>query len=63
MLSRLRLQLPDRGDVRDERKMDENRVLAPLILTELPNRFEERQALNIADGAPDLGDDDIVLGS
>ena len=38
------------------------RVLAADLVTELTNRLEEREGLDVADGAADLDDDDIVLG-
>ena len=38
-------------------------VLAADVERELADRFEERQAFDVADGAADLGDDDVdVVG-
>ncbi len=34
-------------------------VLAPDVLAELPDRLEERQDLDVADRAADLGDHDV----
>ena len=63
VLRRLGLQLAGVRDVRHEREVDEDAVLAAAVLLELADGFEERQALDVADGAADLGDDDVdVLG-
>src|SRR6267143_7135848 len=43
VLRRFRLELSRRGDKRDQRKMNEERIVAADFLAELPNRFEERQ--------------------
>ena len=34
-------------------------VVAADVLADLPGRLEERQRLDVADGAADLGDDDV----
>ncbi len=39
--------------------MDEQRLRAPEFVTELADRFEERQAFDVADGAADLGEDEV----
>ena len=44
--------------------MDEQRPLAPELVAELANRLEERQALDIADRAADLDDNQVgAVGS
>src|SRR5881394_2676 len=62
VLRRLGLELGSRGDERDQRQVDEQRVVAAYFLTELPDRLEERQRLDVADGAADLRDHHIVVG-
>ena len=43
--------------------MDIGDVVAPRVLAELPNRLEEREDLDVADGAAHLGDDHVdVVG-
>ena len=42
--------------------MDEQNVAALLFLPELTRRLDERLGLDVADGAADLGDDDIGAG-
>ena len=63
MLRRLRLHFAGRGDVRNERQVDEDRVLASDLVTELTDRLEERQRLDVADRSADLDDHDVVLRS
>ena len=41
--------------------MDDERVAAADVLPELADRLEERQRLDVADGAADLDDDDVVV--
>ena len=60
VLGRLGLELARRGDVRHQGQVDEDRVVAADLLAELPDGLEERQRLDVADGAADLGDDDVV---
>ena len=62
MLGRLRLQLVGGGDVGDERDVDVERVAAADVLAELPDRLEEGERLDVAHGAADLDDDDVVVG-
>ena len=62
VLRRLRLQLAGAPDVRHQREVDEERVLAADLVAELADRLEERQRLDVADGAADLDDHDVVLG-
>ena len=59
VLRRLRLQLAGRLDERDERDVDVDDVLLADLAPELADRLEERQRLDVADGAADLGDDDV----
>ena len=59
VLRRLRLQLARRLDERDERDVDVDHVLGADLTPELADRLEERQRLDVADGAADLGDDDV----
>ena len=61
VLRRLGLQLARGGDVRNEREVNEDRVLAADVVAELTDGFEERQRLDVADRAADLDDDDVVL--
>src|SRR5579871_2792105 len=64
MLRGLRLQFARRRDVGDEREVDVERVLAPDVLPELPNGFEEWLALDVAHGAPDFDEQhvDVLRG-
>jgi hypothetical protein len=64
VLSRLCLKLARRGDVGDQSGMDENGVLAPLligaeIVPELADRLDEGERFDVADGAADLADEEI----
>ena len=59
VLRGLRLQLPRVADVRHEREVDEHAVAAADVDGELADRLEERQRLDVADRAADLGDDDV----
>ena len=59
VLRRLRLQLARGLDERDERDVQVEDVLGPDLAPELPDRLEERQRLDVADGAADLGDHDV----
>src|SRR3989442_6145950 len=47
VLRRFRLELRSRGDKWDQREMDEEGVVAADFLAELPDRFEERQRLDV----------------
>ena len=63
VLRRLGLELAGGADERHEREMDVERVVAADVLTELADRFQERQALDVADRAADLDQDDVdVVG-
>ena len=59
VLRRLRLQLAGRLDERHERDVDVADVLGADLASELPDRLEERQRLDVADRSADLGDDDV----
>ena len=61
VLGRLGLELARRRDIRDERDVDVADVVAPDVLAQLADRFEERQGLDVADRAADLGDDHVGL--
>ena len=63
VLGRFGLLLARRADERHQGHMDVADVLAADIHAELPNGLEERQDLDVADGAADLGDHDVdVVG-
>jgi hypothetical protein len=59
VLRGLGLLLARRTDERNQRDVHVADVLAPHVEAELPDGLEEREDLDIADGATDLGDDDI----
>ena len=59
VLGRLRLQLAGRLDERDERHVEVEDVLRAHLAPELADRLEERERLDVADGAADLRDDDV----
>ncbi len=61
VLGRLRLQFAGRGDVRHQRQVDVERVLAADVLPELADRLEERQALDVADRAADLDEQHVHI--
>ncbi len=62
MLGGFGLQLARGRDVRDQRQVDEERVLPPYLLPVLTDRLQERKALDVADRPADLGDHDVVGG-
>ena len=63
VLGRLRLQLAGVADVGHEREVDEHAVAAADVDRELADRLEERQRLDVAHRAADLGDHDVdVVG-
>jgi hypothetical protein len=63
MLGGLRLELRRRLDERHERQVDVDDVVLADVLLELAHGLEERQALDVAHGAPDLHDHHVhVLG-
>ena len=59
LLRGLGLQLARGGHVGHERDVDENAVLRADLEGELAQRFQERQALDVAGGAADLGDEHV----
>ena len=59
VLRGLGLHLARRADERHQRQMDIDRVVASGILPELADGLEKRQALDVADRAADLDDDDV----
>ncbi len=59
VLGGLRLQLGRRLHVRHEGQMHVDDVLAPDVLPELADGLQEREPLDVADGAADLDDDDV----
>jgi hypothetical protein len=60
LLRGLGLQLLRGLDVRDERGMDVEHIAGTDLVAELTDGFEERQALDVAHGAADFGDDDVA---
>ncbi len=59
VLRGLGLELAGRADERHERQVDVQRVVAADVLAELSDRFEERQALDVADRAADFDEHDV----
>ena len=59
VLRRLRLQLAGVADVGHERQVDEHALAPADVDRELADRLEERQRLDVAHRAADLGDDDV----
>ncbi len=59
VLRRLGLQLARRPDVRQQRDVEEEDVVAADLVPHLADGLEERQRLDVADRAADLGDDDV----
>jgi hypothetical protein len=61
VLGRLRLELARRGKLGQQRDVDVQHVGSADVLAHLADRLEEGQRFDIADGAPDLHDDDIGI--
>ena len=61
MLGGLGFELTGRADVRQQSQMDEQRPVALELAMNLAQRFEERLALDVADGAAHLGDDHLGI--
>ncbi len=61
VLRRLGLELAGGADVRHERQVDVERVIAADVLAELANRFEEGQALDVAHRAADFDEHDVHI--
>jgi hypothetical protein len=60
VLRRFRLYFTRRGDIGNERQVNEDRILPSDFLAELSNGFEERQGFDVADRAANLDDDHVV---
>ena len=61
VLRRLGLLLATCPHERHERHVHEEHVAAAQLVAHLPGRLDERLRLDVADGAADLGDDDVGL--
>jgi hypothetical protein len=59
LLGRLGLQLARRAQEGQQRQVDEHAVVHTDLEAELADGLEERQALDVADRAADLGDRDV----
>ena len=59
VLGRLGLQLPARGQVGHKRDVQEEAVVPTHVVAQLPGGLKERQRLDVADRAADLGDDHV----
>ena len=59
VLRRLGLELAGGADERHQRQVDVERVVAADVLAQLADRLDERQALDVADRAADLDEDDV----
>ncbi len=55
------LSSPALGDEGQQRQVDVDGVTARQFIAELADRLEERQALDVADRAADLAQDEIVV--
>ena len=62
MLRGLRLHLVRCGYIRHQRHVNEQHVAVRQLLLELARGLDERQRLDVADGAADLGYDDVGAG-
>jgi len=60
VLGRLGFQFTGRSDIRHQGQVDEGRVLAAGAQAQLASRFQERQGLDIADGAADFAQGHVV---
>ena len=63
VLGRLGLQLAGRADVGHQRDVQEEHVVAADLVADLADGLEERQRLDVADGAADLGDHHVDVGA
>ena len=61
VLGRLCLQFAGARDERQQRQVNVDGVVARQIVLELADRLEERQALDVADGAADLAQHEVEL--
>ena len=62
VLGGLRLHLVRCGYIRHQRHVNEQHVAVRQLLLELARGLDERQRLDVADGAADLGYDDVGAG-
>src|SRR5207302_11279801 len=62
MLGRLGLEFAGRGDPRDQGEVHKAHALAAELVAKLADRFEERQAFDVADRAADLAQHEILVG-
>ena len=60
LLRRLGLELARGRDPRHQRRVDADRLVAAEVVPQLPDRFDERQALDVADRPADLADDEVA---
>src|SRR5260370_16826583 len=60
MLRRLGLEFARGRDKRQERQVDVDHMAARQIVAELADRLEERQALDVADSAADLDQNEVA---
>ena len=63
VLGRLGLQLTGRREVGHQRHVQEEDVVAAHVVADLACGLEERQRLDVADGAADLGDHHVDVGA
>ena len=63
VLGRLGLQLAGRADVGHQGDVQEEAVVAADVVSDLPGGLEERQRLDVADRAADLGDHHVDVGA
>jgi len=61
MLSRLRLKLPRRAQVRNKSEVRNHRVVGAEVVPQLADGLQVGLALNVPDRAADLGDHDVVI--
>ena len=63
MLGRLRLHLAGCCDERNQRQVNEDRILSADVVSELTDCLEEWQGLDVADGATDFDNHHVTLRS
>src|SRR3984957_6685148 len=61
MLGRFGLQLAGAWNERQQRQMDIDRMVTRQVVLDLPDSLEERQALDVADGAADLAQHEVEV--
>ena len=59
LLGRLGLQLAGGGDPRHQSRVDADRLAAAELVPQLADRFDERQAFNVADRPANLANDEV----